>query len=219
MSKKIVIFLVAGSQLLREALGHVLGKYADLSVAGAAPFHHDALEQIATSGCEVLLLDSLSASLTDLQLIRDVVNQMSQVKVLLVGMDENEETFINSIRAGVVGYVLRDASMKDVVAAVRAVAHGEAVCPPRLCLSLFNFVSREYVEVPCARITVRLGLTRRQQQLVPLIAKGLSNKEIASHLNLSEQTIKNHIHRMLHKMGATDRLSVVEKVRMEGISL
>jgi len=62
-----------------------------------------------------------------------------------------------------------------------------------------------------------LGLTRRQQQLVPLIAQGLTNKEIASHLNLSEQTVKNHIHRMLRRVGASDRLQVIDLTRYRGV--
>jgi DNA-binding NarL/FixJ family response regulator len=107
----------------------------------------------------------------------------------------------------------------DVVAAVRAVAQDEAACPPRLCFSLFKYVSREWNLVPNIRVKVRLGLTRRQQQLIPLVAQGLTNKEIASHLLLSEQTIKNHIHRMMQRVGAEDRLAIVEMVRMQGIFL
>jgi DNA-binding NarL/FixJ family response regulator len=69
------------------------------------------------------------------------------------------------------------------------------------------------------RVKAQLGLTRRQQQLVPLLAQGLTNKEIAAHLNLSEQTVKNHVHRMLQKVGADDRLSVVEMVKVNQVFL
>jgi DNA-binding NarL/FixJ family response regulator len=69
------------------------------------------------------------------------------------------------------------------------------------------------------RVKAQLGLTRRQQQLVPLLAQGLTNKEIAVHLNLSEQTVKNHVHRMLQKVGADDRLSVVEMVKVNQVFL
>ena len=69
------------------------------------------------------------------------------------------------------------------------------------------------------RVKSQLGLTRRQQQLVPLLAQGLTNKEIALQLNLSEQTVKNHVHRMLQKVGADDRLSVVEMVKVNQVVL
>lgn len=98
----------------------------------------------------------------------------------------------------------------DVVGAIRSVAQGEAVCPPQLAKYLFRQVARQAEYVPSIRLRDELGLTRRQQQLVPLIARGLTNKEIASLLHLSEQTIKNHIHRMMQKVGVDDRLEIVE---------
>ena len=68
-------------------------------------------------------------------------------------------------------------------------------------------------------VPLLLGLTRREQGLIPLIAEGLTNKEMASRLNLSEQTVKNHVHRMLRKVGAPDRLSIVEVCRNEGLNV
>jgi DNA-binding NarL/FixJ family response regulator len=181
---------------------------------------------MAGSGCEILLVDSFSppsrggaTGLSDLQFVHEVVQRIPGLKVVMIGMEEDADTFLKAVRAGAVGYVLKDASAMDVVAAVRAVAQDEAACPPRLYLSLFKYVSREWNKVPNIRVKVRLGLTRRQQQLIPLVAQGLTNKEIASHLLLSEQTIKNHIHRMMQRVGAEDRLAIVEMVRMQGIFL
>jgi two-component system, NarL family, nitrate/nitrite response regulator NarL len=91
------------------------------------------------------------------------------------------------------------------------------VCPPRLCMALCNVVARTASFRPDVTLTVNLGLTRREKGLIPLIAQGLTNKEIACRLNLSEQTIKNHVHRMLRKVGVRDRMSVVEKVRIESM--
>jgi len=90
---------------------------------------------------------------------------------------------------------------------------GHAVYPPQLCLPLLRAVSRQSVPFPSARIKSELGLTRRQQQLVPMIAEGLTNKEIASRLNLSEQTIKNHVHHMLRRVGVKNRLEVIDAMR------
>ena len=125
-------------------------------------------------------------------------------------MDDDPETFLECVRAGAVGYLLKDASAAEVVSAVRAAAQGQAVCPPKLCKSLFRAFSERRSSLPSARIKLEFGLTRRQQQLVPLIAQGLTNKEIAAHLNISEQTVKNHIHTILRRVGATDRLQVVD---------
>ena len=97
--------------------------------------------------------------------------------------------------------------------AVRAVASDQAVCPPDLCLALFEYVATQRMHFSF-RLKRDLGLTRREQQLVQMIDRGLTNKEIASQLNLSEQTVKNHIHRMLRKLGASSRLAAVELCRV-----
>lgn len=101
----------------------------------------------------------------------------------------------------------------DVVSAVRSVAKGEAVCPARLCRFLFDYVVHSDRGARSASSAATRTLTRRERQLIPLVDRGLTNKEIASHLNLSEKTIKNHIHRILRKVGAHDRLSLSEACR------
>ncbi len=73
--------------------------------------------------------------------------------------------------------------------------------------------------MPSIQVRGRLGLTRREQQLIPLIAQGLTNKEIAMHFRISEQTVKNHVHRMLQKVGASDRLAVVDYCRDQGFQV
>jgi len=208
------VFFLSGNRLLREALTRILGKRSDIQVAGAAAYCPQALQQIAESGCEILLLDSIAMS--NLQFIREVIRSLPSTRVILVGMEDDEAAFLRAVQAGVTGYVLKDASAMDVVAAVWAVAQDEAVCPPRLSRALFRYAFQESTALPNMHVKVHLGLTRRQQQLVPFIAQGLTNKEIATHLNLSEQTIKNHIHRMIQRVGAEDRLAVVELVREQG---
>jgi len=120
------------------------------------------------------------------------------------------------VRAGISGYLLRDASSEEVPEAVRAVQAGEAVCPGTLCSALFRYFESETASLPCVSARYRLGLTRREQQLIPLVAQGLTNKEIANHFSLSEQTVKNHLYRMKHKIGAADRLDIVQVYRAQG---
>ena len=112
---------------------------------------------------------------------------------------------------------MKDASALEVVTTVRGVAAGEAACPPRLCAVLFRYLARQLDQVPSYQVKMGLGLTNREQQLVFLIGRGLTNKEIASELQLADQTVRNHVHRMLRKVGANDRLAVVEMCRMQGL--
>src|SRR5262249_23030191 len=154
--------------------------------------------------------------LSDCAFISEILGECPDIRIVLIDMDDDPEIFLDCVRAGVVGYLLEDASAAEVVAGIRAVAQGQAICPPRLSLTLFKAFSRQWTALPNARIKLELGLTRRQQQLIPLIAQGLTNKEIACQLNLSEGTIKNHIHEILRRVGATDRLQVVDLTRLCG---
>ena len=207
------IFILAENRLLREALTRIFSKKSDIRVVGASAFTPDIVAQIRSAAPEVLLSDSAAVALSDLRLVAEVRAAIPDLKVVMIGMEAERETFLRAVRDGAVGYVLKDASAMEVAAAVRSVANNEAVCPPSLCLALFERVADQKTQPVSFVIRHNLGLTRREQQLVQLISRGLTNKEIASQLNLSEQTVKNHIHRMLRKLGATDRLGAVELCR------
>jgi DNA-binding NarL/FixJ family response regulator len=168
---------------------------------------------VVESGANVLVLDSMSCTLSNFAVISEVRRKAPGVNVVLIDMDDDPDTFLECVRAGAVGYLLKDASATDVVAGVRAVSRGRAVCPPQLSVHLFRAVSQPWTPLSSVRVRLDLGLTRRQQQILPLIAQGLTNKEIASHLHLSEQTVKNHVHRMLRRVGANDRLAMVDLAR------
>jgi DNA-binding NarL/FixJ family response regulator len=215
--ESISVFILAENRLLREALARVLGKKTDVEVAGACAFSAQVIEQITKAIPDVLLADSSASALPGLQLIPEVRAAIPGLKVVMIGMEPSQATFMQAVRDGAVGYVLKDASAMEVITAVRAVANGEAACPPSLCLHLFQHVAAERSRAPAYYLRHNLGLTRREQQLVQMIERGLTNKEIATHLNLSEQTIKNHIHRMLRKLGASDRLTAVELCRAPGV--
>lgn len=215
MPNEVRIFLIAENRLLREALSRILSKRPEFSLVGAVPFSTDVIELILEARPDILVLDSVPSLFGNLDLILEIRKAVPNLRVVMIGMEEEPELFMRSVRAGVVGYVLKDASAMDVVAAVRSAAQDEAVCPPRLCHTLFKHVSSQ-ASTPSVRVRLDFGLTRREQQLIPFIARGLTNKEIASQLNLSEQTIKNHVHRMLQKVGVGDRLSVVELLRDRG---
>jgi DNA-binding NarL/FixJ family response regulator len=213
MHDTISIFLVAGNRLLREALGKIISKQADFRVCGVSPCLQSATASIVSSATQVLILDSISMQPPDCALLAGVSREVLCAKVLLIDMSDDPEIFLKCVRAGALGYLLKDASSADVVAAVRAVAQAQAVCPPQLCKLLFQIVSQQWAARPIVRMKVEFNLTRRQRQLVPLISQGLTNKEIASQLNLSEQTVKNHIHRIFRRVGAKDRLQVVDLTR------
>jgi DNA-binding NarL/FixJ family response regulator len=166
---------------------------------------------------DVILCDSFATAMSGDDLLIELRRNLPNTKILLFGMDCDPEKFLIAIQRGVMGYVLKDAAAIEVVDAIRrVVVRGEAVCPSTLCRALFDHVARSSAWQPGIQVRKNLGLTRREQQLVQLVSEGLTNKEIAAQLYLSEQTVKNHVQRMLRKAGASDRLEAVEKWRALG---
>ena len=210
------VYVAAENRLLREALSRMLLRRGDIEVVGlnaAAPFQP---EELIEERANILLMTSRGNLAGDLSLIRRVRLLAPGVQILMVGGTEDETEFLQYVRGGIKGYLPRDASAEDVLKAIRVLQAGEAACPGALCALLFRFFESEATSLPSAAVHQRLGLTRREQQLIPLIAQGLTNKEIANHFCLSEQTIKNHLYRMKHKVGADDRLGIVHLCRMQG---
>jgi DNA-binding NarL/FixJ family response regulator len=188
-------------------------------VAGEASDVRLALDSLSTTKCDVLLLDSLTAVYAT-ELINELKVPNSSRRVVLFGMDGDDETFFKAVRLGVKGYLLKDASSAEIIAAIHNVSAGKGVCPPSLCLTLFQCVAREFRERAGIRVSLssqKNGLTFRQRELIGLIAKGLTNKEIAGILSLSEFTVKNRVYRIMRHVEAESRQEAVEAARAKGL--
>ncbi len=211
------VFLMMENRLLREALIRLFRKRSDLVVVGDDGPAEPATCQVVDSKFDVLVIDSFQTTWPGAKFARQTGGGTA-FRAVLIGMELDEELFIAAVRSGVMGYLLKDASALDLIAAVRAVYRGEAVCPPQLCSTLFRFVAHVVEDMPVKR-SARPDLTLRQQQLIALVAKGLTNKEIASQLNLSEFTVRNHIHRILKQVDAGTRSEAVEAIRGHGYAI
>jgi len=210
MSSDTKVFLLCRNRLLRESIARILTKKAEFEVVSWQTTDLPSFSQIEEMSVDVLVLDSLDFVLGDGTQAPSRGALAGGPKCVMVAMAEDSAQFLAAIRYGVRGYVLQDASAAEVVSAIRTVAEGHAVCPLRYTGVLFDFVKERRDPLPAIRKRSPWGLTRREQQLIPLISRGMSNKEIANSLNLSEQTVKNHIHRILRKVGVSDRFSVSE---------
>jgi DNA-binding NarL/FixJ family response regulator len=213
------VFLVVENRLLREALAGILRKQSDLFVAGIDRYTASIQKQVAEANANILLVHHATAMIASPSLISDALGNIPELKIVLFGMEDNPDTFLQAVRAGVRGYLVDDASAEDILAALRRVAQGDAVCPPQMCLDLFQFVARAAEEgslLVNQRVCAKLGLSRRQQQLASFLAKGLTNKEIAANLNLSEFTVKNHVHRIMRQLNVESRYEAVQTIFESG---
>jgi two-component system nitrate/nitrite response regulator NarL len=209
------VFLLIENRLLREALVRLLRERPDFRAVGQSGQTDLTIQKILQAKCDVLVVCSFQSNWPAATFALESTGQPG-FRIVLIGMEADENQFMAMIRAGVTGYLLKDASAPDFLYAVRAVFRGEAVCPPQLCSALCRFVAQMPKEACTQGIPSRPDLTLRQHQLVTLVAKGLTNKEIASRLNLSEFTVRNHIHRILKQLDPETRREAVDVVRASG---
>jgi two-component system, NarL family, response regulator DegU len=203
---KIRVFIVSSNRLLRESIAHVLANKKDFEVLAAESPVSSTAASLPAVTPDVWVSDSLQC-LVEHMPHRTERNDGQPTGCVLVAMQDNPKHFLTAVSWGVQGYVLQEASAIEIVAAVRAVANGQPVCPARLARVLFDYVASQGRTLQ-NRARKQFKLTRREQQLIPLVDRGLTNKEIAAELSVSEQTVKSHIHRMLRKMGVEDRFAI-----------
>ncbi|MGH9575148.1 MAG: LuxR C-terminal-related transcriptional regulator [Candidatus Acidiferrales bacterium] len=201
------ILVSCSNRILTEAIARMVSKKSEFDVVATKASGPDDFSEMAATDADVLVLDSLEIFLSATA-NEDGAAPSGKPGCVLVAMEDNHIHFLKAIQNGVRGYVLRDASALEVICAIRCVSQGQAACPPAYTRVLFDYVAAASVKAPSQAGTVNWELTRREQQLIPLISRGLTNKEIANTLNLSEQTVKNHIHRMMRKMQSANRLDV-----------
>lgn len=217
-ASSIRVFLLIESRLLREALVRLFRKRADILVIGESEHAEAGFRSMLDSTGNVLVIDPPQIPYLSAYSAIDKADCAFFRTVVIAG-EPDERQFLAAVRSGVSGYLVQNASASDVVAAVRAVYRGEAVCPSQFFSTLFRFVAQMTGETPVQVAGSKPGLTIRQQRLICLVAKGLTNKEIASHLNLSHFTVRNHIHRILKQVNAGSRSEAVEAIRACGYSI
>lgn len=197
------VLVNCSNRILTEAICRILSKKSEFDVfSPEVPAKETA--DTARSEADVLVFDTLDA-FTKPMTVGNSANSIEKASCVLVAMEDNHLHFLKAIKSGVRGYVLRDASTVEVISAIRSVAQGQAACPSAYTGILFDYVATASRQSSTTEVCA-WGLTRREQEIVPLIGRGLTNKEIAQVLNLSEQTIKNHIHRMMRKLQSNSRL-------------
>jgi two-component system nitrate/nitrite response regulator NarL len=214
------LYIVAENRLLRESLARLFRKRGGLNMVGEGSYSDSTLEHVSAVGADLLLLDCLGPNQKS-DLICDLRESVPHIRIVLFGMDDDAEIFLQAVRLGVNGYVLKNASASELIDAIRGVAQGEAVCPPKYCKVLFQALSSEANQraaIAEERAGIRFELTQRQRQLMSLVAMGMSNKEIAANLNLSEFTVKNHIYRVMKQVDAQNRHEACHLIRVGGLN-
>jgi two-component system nitrate/nitrite response regulator NarL len=205
------VVIVADICLYRDGLAELLAREPEIDIAGTASDLEGAIEQVHKLQPDVVLLD-LSMPEGALGL-RALAEANPSTRVVALTVPETAREVIDCAEAGVAGYVTREGSVRDVIAAVQGAARGDTPCSPRIAGILLRHVTALAGHRSPSR--KQNLLTRRELQVVSLIDQGLTNKEIAQRLFIEVTTVKNHVHNILDKLHVRRRTEAVARLRTD----
>jgi DNA-binding NarL/FixJ family response regulator len=215
------VLLVDDQALFREALATLLAVHAEIEVVGEAGDGAQALDRVAAARPDVVLMDLRMPVLDGIAATRRLRAEHPGVRVLALTTFDGDDEVFAALRAGAVGYLLKDVSGDRLVEAVVAAARGESVLQPSVAAKVVARVARlpDEAGVPAGRRAQPLvvPLSARELEVLRHVAQGRSNREIASALYLSEGTVKNHVTNVLTKLGVRDRTQAALRARELGM--
>src|SRR4030095_1003692 len=206
---KIRLLLVEDNRLLREGLTAMLNEQPDIEVVAAFGNGKEAvLRGTQELKPQIVLVDLGLKGQNSLQLVELIKRVSSEIKVIAMDLIPVEADVVEFVRGGVSGFILKDATFDDFVRTIRSVAAGARVLPPSLTGSLFSQIIERVAGGGRVSLIESVRMTKREREVIELIAEGLSNKEIAQQLNIATYTVKSHVHNILEKLALHTRLQV-----------
>ena len=209
MSTSIIkVLIVDDHPLLRQGLSTLLELEGGINVVGQASNGPEALRLAAELQPDVILLDINMPGMNGIEVAKTVRKRHPEVAILVLTIHDNESYVNEMIRSGAKGYLLKDAEPSQVVQAIKQVYSGESVYPPDLLehvMERYHELEVQYGRLQTAATLSELSLTSRELEILRYIVEGMSNKEIANTLFISEKTVKNHITSLLRKLDVEDR--------------
>lgn len=213
--------IVHRERIWRESLSRLLEPHRDMRVVGSTePDDGHLSNRVQKMNPDVVLLDLDWPGRNGIARVRQILSCCADLRILVTGIPNRDTEVISVIEAGASGYLTLDCGLKDVVANIRALAAGDALCSRRIARLLFRRVANTAHALERAQCNGGgdSQLTRRELQIVVLIEEGLSNKDIARRLSIELQTVKNHVHNILVKLSLRRRTEVARYVRLNGLS-
>ncbi|KPL71211.1 LuxR family transcriptional regulator [Ornatilinea apprima] len=213
MIKKIRILLVDDQSLFREGMKTLLSVQEDFDVVGEAANGEEALRLAARYQPDVVLMDVRMPVMDGIQATRRLQETLPECKVIVLTTFEDDDNVFEGLRAGAVGYLLKDVSSEKLYEALRAAARGEYFMLPSITAKVMAEFSRLSRPSYSGASELAAPLSAREMEILALLATGVSNKEIAAHLVIAEGTVKNHVTSILSKLEVKDRMQAVLRAK------
>jgi DNA-binding NarL/FixJ family response regulator len=194
------VLICDDQEVVREGLRVILSSAPDLEVVGVAQDGAEALELIPQTIPDLVLMDLKMPGMNGIQATRQIRNHYPQVRVLTT-YDADEWVF-DAIRSGAAGYLLKDTPGEELIAAVKGTVEGKTHVDPAVAGKLFAQVAQSQTS---PGTTIAAELSDRERDVLRLLARGLTNSDIARQLHLSEGTVRNYVSAVLAKLGVSDR--------------
>jgi len=207
--KKISILLIEDNRLLRDGIAALLKKQPDMNVTASFGNGENILIAVEKYEPNIVLLDLGLRSQSSLQIVKLVKKQYESIKIIVMDLVPLQSDVFEFIQAGVSGFILKDANIAEFYKTIRSVFEGAQVLPPHLTGSLFSQIVEHALNgYPPSLIVESVRMTKRERQVIELIADGFANKEIAQKLHLSTYTVKSHVHNILEQLSLHTRVQV-----------
>jgi DNA-binding NarL/FixJ family response regulator len=208
------ILIADDHPMFRFGLRTLLATEADIEVLGEATTGQEAIDLAATLNPELILMDINLPLLNGIEATRQILKQNSAIQILIVTMFE-DDTIFAALQAGARGYLLKGAEGEETIRAIRAAANGESIFSPAVAQRLSLYFAQPLSQ-PAKLLFPEL--TRREYDILRLIAKGLTNTAIAERLSLSPKTVRNQVSVIFNKLQVTDRGEAIIKAREAGLT-
>jgi DNA-binding NarL/FixJ family response regulator len=203
------ILIVDDQALVRVGLRKILESEAEMNVVGEAVDGEDAVSAARRLHPDVVLMDIRMPVLDGIEATRRIVRAQPTAHVLMLTTFGLDNYVFDALRAGASGFMLKDAPPEEIAAAVRIVASGEALIAPSVTRAVIEEFAKQPIVAQPSRPPALAELTPREQEVLDLLARGLSNAEVCTQLVISEATTKTHVARILQKLGLRDRVQAV----------
>jgi DNA-binding NarL/FixJ family response regulator len=207
MSEPVRVLLVDDDDLMRAGLRSVLSSDETIEVVGEAGDGRDAIAQIRTLRPDLVLMDIRMPDVDGISATREALAASPELKVVVLTTFEQDDYIFEALNAGASGFLLKRTKPEELIAAIHTVAEGESLLSPSVTRRVIDHMAAQPVPaVPSERLEV---LTPREREVLELIARGLSNREIADAFVIEESTVKTHVKRILMKLRLRDRVQAV----------
>jgi RNA polymerase sigma factor (sigma-70 family) len=205
---KIKILLIEDNRLLRDGIVSMLSKQKDISILAASGNKENTILKLQQLIPEVILLDLGLRNQNSLTIVEIIKKDFPAAKIIVMDLSPVEGDIIQFVKAGASGFILKDASLDDFLGKIRSVAEGGKVLPPNLINSLFSQIIEQALQKGKANLKDAVRMTKREREVITLIADGMTNKEIGKKLHISDYTVKSHVHNIMEKLTLHTRLEV-----------